>query len=277
MKLVNAARYFDKEQVFDAYSGAYLFSAQMLSPSERSSTNAFKQHTMSTAAGCTPPARGAVLCLGDVWLMGNNNPDGFKGRVIRRGHALRKSTGSVSLLTPGQACLAAAGTAIYAYKEFSHTTIDTLSNSEYDTLWSVYCDMNEAVVKGSFLRDGAGLMRVKNCYDIVDGFNVAQSDQFDTDAVQTAVFQPTGPKDLVTGVPTGAGFTTTALQTDVLKFYEFRTQGEGGQKAGDRSVFIAKSAGTPAPGATFTMMGRVWRVVEAVSELDAWALLARLV
>jgi hypothetical protein len=118
-------------------------------------------------------------------------------------------------------------------------------------------------------------LRVRNCYASIDEFWVAEADQLADDAVQSVTFAGTGTLDLVTDQVVGGSVTTTAIQTDTSKFYRFRTQAESGLQAGDRAVFVAKSAVTPPQGTTFTMQGATWRAALVVDELDAWAILAR--
>ncbi len=275
MRLHDAARYFDDDQVLDAYTSAFLFNAQMISPAEHVSGDTFRRHTLSAGDGHASPARGAVRVMGDVWMLGDNNPDGFKGSVLRRNYSLKRATGLLNLRTPAQACLGTAGTAMYAYKEFYHDMIDNPTESEYDTLWNVYCALNESVSKGSFFVEGSTVFRVRNSYRTVEGFNLAETDQFDADAVQAAVFITTGTLNLVTDKYPTASIATTVIQTDVFKFYRFRTEVEASRKPGDLTVFVAKSALTPAVGGNFTMQGSTWRITSVVSEIDAWVLHAR--
>lgn len=276
MKLANVVRHFSKEKVFDAYTGAYLFSGHMLAPAAHVSGDTFRRHTMSTVDGITPPARGAVSVLGDYWLIGNSNPDGFKGSVVRRNHSLKKSSGLLNLLTPAQACLSATGLPMHVYKEYYRDTTNAQSDAEFSTMWSLHCSINEATAEGSFFRDGASLLRVRNIYPIQEGFNIAETDVLDPDALQPVTFTSTGKVDLVTDLPTAMSVMTTVIQTDSSKFYVFATEAQDPRKPGDRTVFVAKSALTPAQGMTFRMLGQVWRVLALTSERDAWALHARL-
>jgi hypothetical protein len=276
MKLVNAARYFDKDSVLDAYTSAFLFKGQMLSPAEHVSGDTFRRHTLSAQDGLTSPARHAVSILGDVWLLGDSNPDGFKGAVIRRNYSLKRSTGLIKLLTPAQACLSSAGTSMHAYKEYYRDNLNPVTDAEFDTMWNIYCPPNEAVIKGSFFLDGAMLLRVRNSYRSVEGFNIAETDQFDSDALQAATFTSNAGISLTTDLPSTVSVATTVIQTDQAKFYKFRTAAEADRKPGDRTVFVAKSALTPKVGAVFTMLGGPWKTLSVVDEADSWALSARL-
>jgi hypothetical protein len=248
----------------------------MLSPAEHVSGDTFRRHTLSTQDGFTSPARRAVSILGDVWLLGDSNPDGFKGAVIRRNYSLKRSTGAVKLLTPSQACLSSSGTTMYAYKEYYRDNMNPMSDSKFDTMWNIYCPSNEAVSRGSFFLDGSTLLRVRNNYRSVEGFNIAETDEFDSDALQAVTFTSNGGVSLTTDLPATIATATTAIQTDQSKFYKFRTEAEADRKPGDRTVFVPKSALTPKVGAVFTMLGKSWKALSVVDEIDSWALLAKL-
>lgn len=276
MKFSNVARFFDKEAVYDAYTGVLLFKGQMLSPAEHVSGDTFRRHTLSTAAGVVAPTRQAVNVMGDVWLIAKNNPDGFNGEIVRRNFTLKKSTGLLQLLTPAQACLGSAGTSMHAYKEYYKNTQNIPTEADLDTFWNIYCPSNEAVVKGSFFKEGSTVFRVRNAYPLPEGFTMAETDQFDGDAIQSVTFTVNGPLVKVTDTFPTVSVTTTAIQTDVYKFYRFSTESEDKQKPGDRTVFVAKSAVTPKILSQFTMLGKTWRVVAVVSEQDAWALHVKL-
>jgi hypothetical protein len=276
MKLSAVSSYFDKESVTDAYTGAFLFKGQMLSPAEHVSGDTFRRHTLSTKDGITSPARHAVVIMGDVWLVGNNNPDGFKGYVVRRNFSLKKSTGVADLLTPGQACLAGSGLSLHIYKEYYRDSQSLPTEADLDTFWNVYCPINEAVAKGAFLREGSRVLRVRNVYEVAEGFNIAEADQFDDNAIQSITFTTNGVLNVITDTYPTVSVATTGIQTDVFKFYRFSTAAEDKQLPGDRALFVAQSAVTPTISSQVTMLGKSWRVLAVVPELDAWALHVRL-
>lgn len=276
MDLKDAARYFDHDPVYDGYSGALLFYGHTKPHNDHTSSGATsRRRTLVTIPTNAAPARGVVTLYSEQWLMGSNNPDTYQGNQIRRSFDMKKSTGLMKLLTPGQACLSGSGTDFHAHKEYFKDMVDPLTSSEYDVMWNIFCPPSEAVIKGSFFREGSIIFRVRNVYDTVELLNVAETDQLDADALQSATFTGNAGFNLITDVPTSSSVATTVIQTDVPKFYQFRTEQEAERKPGDRTVFVAKSAVTPKVSATFTMLGTSWRVLAVVSESDAWAMLVR--
>jgi hypothetical protein len=268
---------FDRDKVFDAYTGALLFKAQTSSFDDSSATGATaRRRVMSVSAGISSPARHAVTINGETWVVGDSNSDGFMGTIVRKNFALKKSTGLMKLLTPAQACLSAAGLDIHTHKQYFKDTDNRVTDSGLDPFWLNHCALNEAVSTGSFFLEGALLLRVRNNYKIQEGYIIAECDQLEPNALQAAVFTSTGTYNVVTDTLGTSNISTTVIQTDVPKFYKFRTIAEDPQQPGDRTVFVAKSAVTPAVSTRFTMLGSSWRVLSVNSELDSWALHVRL-
>lgn len=275
MEFSAIASFFDSDEVFDAYTGQLLFLAHATAHDDHTSSGATsRRRTLIAAVDTVAPARRVVRWYDTYWLVGNSNTDGFQGGEVRRNFGLKKSTGIMAALTPGQACLAAAGTAFHAHKEYYRDMTDAVSSADMDVMWNVFCPLGEPIAEGTFLEQDGVLLRVRNAYTTVDEYLVAEADQFDADARQVAVFS--GPAALEFDTAAAASPTTVnAIQTDVPKYYVFRNEAEAGTKPGDRTVFVAKSAITPIVGQHLQMMGANWRVLALVSEGDAWALRAR--
>ncbi len=277
MNLRDVARYYDKDPVYDGYSGALLFMGHTKSHDDHASSGATsRRRTLVTIPGTSVPARGVVTLYGDRWLMSTSNVDTYQGSNIRRSYDLKKSTGLLTLYTPGAACLSTPSTTFYAHKEYFRDVSNPRSESDMDLMWNIFCPLSDAVVKGSFLEDAFGLMRVRNIYRTVSGLAVAETDQFDAGARLAATFTSNGVHDMVTDTMTTISTATTVIQTDISKFYEFSTQDDAEVDPGDLAVFVAKTALTPKVGATFTMAGKPWRAVKVMEDLDAWVLQARL-
>ncbi len=276
MDFADVCSYFDDDQVYDGYTEAPLFFCHTTPHDDSTSSGATsRRRTMTTVDATTAPARRVIKLYEDRWLVSNSHPDAFQGTNVRRSYSIKRSTGLMAALTPGQACLADAGTSLYAHREYFRDTVETRTESEWDVMWNIFYAPGEPVVKGSFFREGSTLYRARNNYATIEELMVAEADQLDGDALQAAVFTSLGDVDLVTDARPTVATATTVIQTDVQKFYEFRTQAESDNQPGDKTVFVAASIVTPTVGGTFTMMGASWRIESVVPELDAWALRAR--
>jgi hypothetical protein len=276
MDIADVDSYFDDDPVYDAYTGALLFHCHTTPHDDHTSSGATaRRRTMTTVPGTAAPARAVVQIHGETWLVGNSNVDSFQGVPIRRSYGLKKSSGLVSALTPGEVCLAAAGTEFHVHKEYFRDTQDAKTSADWDVMWNVFCPPGEPVAKGTFLRQGATLLRVRNAYPSIEDLTIAEADQLDADARQPVTFI-SSVLDLVADTRTATSVSTWAIQTDPQKCYQFRTLAESTLQPGDRAVYIAKAAYMPVVGAEFTMQGAKWRALTIVSEQDAWLLHVRL-
>lgn len=277
MDFRDVASFFDDDPVYDAYSGALLFYCHTTPHDDQTSSGATaRRRTMTTVDETVAPPRGAVRVHDDFWLVSDSNPDGFRGENVRRSYSLKKSTGLMTSLSTAEAVRGLAGTDLHAHKDYFRDMQNPRAESDWDTMWNVFCARGEPVTKGRFLRQGSTLLRVRNIYESVDGYLIAEADQLDFDAPQSATFS-TGTVDLVTDTVTNTTTVVPVLQTDPQKYYQFRTQTESALQPGDRTVFVAKIDLAPKIGGQFRMLDADWRVLSKVSEGDAWALLVRLV
>lgn len=277
MDFADVAGYFDDDPVYDGYTGELLFYCHTTPHDDQTSSGATaRRRTMTTENETTPPARGVVKVYESRWLVSDSNPDAFQGELVRRSYSLKKSTGLMDLLTPGQAAKSGAGLPFYAHKEYFRDQANARTESDWDVMWNVFAAMAEPIVKGSFFRQDGVLFRVRNCYPSVDLFRISEADQLDDDALQAATFTTAGVLNLRTDTLDNFSQAVTVIQTDTQKFYHFRTLGENTQQPGDRTVFVAKEDLTPKVGGELTMLSARWRIVAVVPELDSWACQVRL-
>lgn len=275
MDIRDAAGYFDQDSVYDGYTGALLFLGHSEPHDDHTSAGATsRRRTLVADPGTAAPARGVVQLYGERWLVGTSNLDAFQGQYLRRNFDLKKSTGLMAHLTPAEACRSSLGVEFYAHREYYRDSMNTSTESEWDTQWNIFCPQVEGVIKGHFLRQGSILYRVRNVYPTIELLDIAEADQFDTNALQVCAFD--GEISLVTEAAM-PGPTVPGIQGDIQKFYRYAAAAEAGQLPGDRAVFVPKSLITPTPGQQFTMSGARWTVVQRASELDTWALQVRLV
>src|SRR6478752_7187562 len=104
MKLANAARWADKTELYDAYSpGKFLFKAQVSSYIDNQLDGAIsKRRVISYAPGLELPARRAITYGEDqpeIWLVGDQLQDFWKGKPLRVSAATKRVTGLYSICT----------------------------------------------------------------------------------------------------------------------------------------------------------------------------------
>lgn len=271
MDLHDAATFFDTDPFYDGYTAAFAFYGQTASFNDASSDGATnRRRVLSTGPAVVIPTRRVVSLYGDRWLVGTGTPDGFVGATIRLQYTTKRATDLVALLTPAQALAASAGTSAYVQKMYFKDVVNTLTDSEYDAQWNIFVAPAEPASKGTFVRDAAGrLYRVRNDYLPTEGLRILQSDELDSDAIQSCVFN-TGVENVVTEVVAAGTTTLNCIQVDMPKFYRLRHVSDAKIQPGDVALFIPSSL-TLKQGMTFTMLGSRWQVLDFQVEIDAQA------
>lgn len=271
MRLKAAAKFFDDTSVHDGYTGDFLWLAQFSSFNDANAVGSTStRRILSIAPGLEIPSRRALKIFDDVWLVGDGNPDSWKGDVIRQSFNMKKATNLVTLLTPAQACLSQVGVDAYAQATYFKDTVNSLNNADYDPFWNYFLAPAEPAERGKYIRDAGKLYRIRSTHLPLEDLRVSQSDEVDVGPVQ-ADFQVGGYDPLTDSF--GAGMVSTfALLLDFTKVYSYLTQASERVASGDMNAIIPKSALTPAVGSTVSISSVLWRIAGIDSELDAWLL-----
>ena len=277
MRMRDVARYFDKEKIYDGYTGRLIFRGQLGEFNDASSVGStLRRRVLSLAPNLEVPTRRCLKIGSQYWLAGIGLTDTFQGEDTRKTYNLRKATSYFEILTAAQACSATLSSSLaYGYEEYEKDTTNAATDSEYSTFWNVFFAPGEPVRQGSFLRVGSRLLHVRQAYVSAEDLKLAQTDELDSDAVQAAVFTGTGAYDPITDTLSGAATAAQVLQIEAAKFYRWRQWAEADLRPGDRSVFVPLATVTPKVSSQFTMSGKTWRVVSLQPEFDTWAIHAR--
>lgn len=276
MRLHDAARRFHDTQAYDGYTGAKAFLCAFSSFDDHSADGATaRRRVLNLMPADTVPTRRVISIYGERWLVGVGAPDSFAGTQIRVNHSMKKATDLAALLTPAQACAAAAGTPAYVQRKYFRDTANGQTDAQIDTFWNVFVAPGEPVQRGTFIRCSGELLRTRGEYLPIEGLLVAQCDTLDPGAVQTLTFVSNGTynpgTDALTAISTAVG----AIAIDMSKLYAYRAESDPKLVAGDLTYLVPKSAITPATGAEFTAASGRWRVLTVQSELDCWLLHCR--
>ena len=272
MKLKSAARYFDTDTVTDGYTGALLFKAQFSSYEGAAPDGSFqRRRVVSVAPGILPATRRVVTVQGMRWIMGELVTDAFRDKPIRQTSAAKETTDLFTLLTPAQAALKSAGTSIYGHKQYLKDTVNSVTDSNYDPQYEVFFGITENLKAGYFLKSAQQYLHIRSLQYANEGYWVAVSDELATnpatDAEVTATFA--GVYDPVTETH-AAGVTTTGVMLDMYKLYNFNTEADPRNQAGDMSLIVAKSAVTPKADQLVTVAGVDWKNIKFTPYFDAW-------
>jgi hypothetical protein len=209
--------------------------------------------------------------MAEHWLVGDGIADEWRGAAIRTSYWMKASSGLFSLVTPGQACLGTVVTAQHGQRDYLKDTVNNLTDAQYDPFWMFHFSKNAVIAKGTIIRQGPGLYRVRTVHRSLEGFQTAQCDEADS-AVISCTFDGAGVYNPVLDTYDAASVVVPGVLFDFYKVYQFSTQADPSNVAGDRALLIAKSSVTPVIGQNLTVNAESWRVVAIASDQDAWSL-----
>jgi hypothetical protein len=279
MKLKNAAKYFDTLPVYDGYSGALLFKIQAATYMENNASGTTSaRRIFSMAPEHTPPAHSVIMAMSELNLLGERNPDEWKGSIIRQAFWVKQVTDAFRYLTPGQAALGTTGVLAHGQKQYLRETINTQTESELDPMWdiSLSASLEGTVKRGMFLLTGTTLFYVRSTYVDLDGFLTCQSDQLDEGPVSVTFTTASAGYNPITDSYPSVSVSTTGLAIEFNKAYVWQTQADFRGQSGDKTLFVSKSAVTPGVGQLLNVntgeSAGKWNVLNVVSSDDAWLL-----
>lgn len=298
MKLANAAKYFDRVSMADAYTGTAMPYKVQFSTFEETDPDGSvsRRRSMSLAPGLTLPARRVASLLGEIWLLGEPSADAVFDKVIRQTVPMRRVTNLVKALTPGQMVAASTGLAIYGRLEQVKNTVDMATSSDYFPFFTLtlagaeFKNLNSdwAQVPGFFRIEDGTLFRCRTSYPAEDGMTVVEADLIDRYGLTQAQVT-TGAYDPVTDTFAGTASTFQTLVMPTHQLYRRKAEAEK-FKPEDLTVLVrfadypAPKVGTPlqiripefnsaapAPNAPFSPV----QIVGITLEADCWNLHVR--
>lgn len=254
MKLANAAKYFDRVSMADAYTGTAMPYKVQFSTFEETDPDGSvaRRRTMSMAPGLTLPARRVASLLGEIWLLGEPSADAVFDKVIRQTVPMRRVTNLAQALTPGQMVAASTGLAIYGRLEQVKSTVDTATSSDYFPFFTLtlagaeFKNLNSdwAQVPGFFRIEDGTLFRCRTSYPAEDGMTVVEADLIDRYGLTQAQVT-TGAYDPVTDTFAG---TTSTFQTLVMPTHQlYRRKAEAEKFKPEDLTVLVRFADYPAP------------------------------
>lgn len=284
MKLAAAAKYFDRDSVYDGYTGNFLFKAQLASYDGSQPDGSFqRRRTVSTAPAITFPTRGVVQVHGERWLFGSPTIDGFYDKPIRQTASAKQVTELYDVLTPGQAAdnIPVSSQRIYIFADYMKDTTEQDTN-QYDPQYSCSASPYEQLYTGLFLRTNKLVLHLRSVQDSTLGFTDMLADEVGY-AIQDATAWPEvwgrtcfvgvqvrGPIDPVTELPTVSQW-GTGLLMDREKLFARGTEASPETKPGDMSLILSEvTFPTVSVGGEVLINNAKWRIVGSVPYFDAW-------
>lgn len=266
MKLKNAAKYFDTDSVYDAYTGDLLFRAQFSTFEGALPDGSFhRRRTVSAAPEVVAAPRRVVTVQGTTWIMGELIAEGFKDKPIRKSSSAKEVTSLYDLLTPGQAALRepAGINQLYGHANYLKDTVNSLTDSAYDPQYEVTFALPEIIQAGNFLRSSKHFLHIRTVQFANEGYWIATADEIAAAPTQNSC-------EVAVSFLGTNNTTTTGILLDMYKLYNFNTQADPRNQAGDMTLIVAKASTTPIPGQLLEVAGEEWRNIKFTEYHDAW-------
>jgi len=273
MRLLDAARRFDKTTATDAYS-ATTFKCQfeVLAYSKIDGV-AVKKRQISTASSVTIPARRVVTIHGQTYLVGHGAPDFWNDDTIRLNYVVQGADGLANLTTIADELAGTAPGTAYAALAFAKYLPDAEDSSKYPPQYQVFLSGTESAPADSLIYLNSVWYLVKESYVSTSGLrvslaNVVESPNFEMAAFTSRVYAPL--TDTYVDTP-------SAIKVFRIKWaehFEYLSKATEQYERGDLTVMMLKAV-TPDPPDTLTLSDGVWRILSAQDEGLTWNCHAR--
>ena len=179
MRLLDAARRFDKTTATDAYS-ATTFKCQfeVLAYSKIDGV-AVKKRQISTASSVTIPARRVVTIHGQTYLVGHGAPDFWNDDTIRLNYVVQGADGLANLTTIADELAGTAPGTAYAALAFAKYLPDAEDSSKYPPQYQVFLSGTESAPADSLIYLNSVWYLVKESYVSTSGLRVSLANVVD--------------------------------------------------------------------------------------------------
>lgn len=270
MRLAAVAKSFNKAVCLDGYSGAFAFNGQLYpyDDSERDSES-FQRRILSVAPGSTIPPRRVVSCAGTRFILGKENPDVWKNRIIRVGHVAHEATDYASIRTLEQACLNQPGVSVWAGRSWVKDAAFTEQTSNLTPLYHIHVAAGEPLVPKTILAFAGHHHVVRSVIAGATGLTIGLVEQMSEPAIETAIVS-TGVYDPVTETTTAGSITITVIRVRWQALFRYDDNIAPSFGPDDIQLVVAKSVLTVRPGMAVTLSDGTWHIASAASEGPVW-------
>lgn len=268
-EFADVASHFDNESAYDAYTGVFLFKAQLNTFIETAVIGSTeRRRTMSVRPGTAMPPRGAVSTSGETWLLGNGNTDSFFDTRVRTAYWLKFANHQATLTTPGAFLSGQAGTPVFVSMEYEKDTVDSLTTSGYDTFWRAFFAASESVPKGTLLVIGNKIHRARVSHIDLGGFLMAQCDELAEPGLVSMKVPDNKVYDPITDTYVGGDTVLPAIVFEMYKLYKYDTKADPKMASGDLAALVPQPIKV---GSVVEFLSTRYRVAAQQPELDAYA------
>ena len=272
MRIRRISKRFDKDQLYDAYTGATLFKGQFATFEGRQVDGTFnRRRTVSYSPDHSLPPRRCVKVYDEVWIMSEPMVDGFQGEPVRVTCSARKSNGLFQVLTAGELLNKVGTREAHAFLRYLKGTAEPGSSS-LQPYYEASLSLTETDLAGKFYTDGNIILHGRMEANAAEGFSVVECDMIGGSEAWVKVKLP-GVFDPVelTEVP---GAEIDGLLVERYSFFTKYDQAQENNYHGDKTLIVSKSS-MAVPEGSLTLQGSTLPILGVEDLGDGWALHVR--
>lgn len=270
MRLLAAARHFDRLECLDGYSGDLLFKAQLgLYDDNKRDSETAERRVLSVAGGVDLPTRRVVQAAGTRWILGHANPDDFAGHVVRVGYVAQEATYLSQIRTLSEVCLSLPGFTAYAGRAWVKNMAFSQQGSKLVPQYHLHFAAGEPVGEDLVASFEGRLNLIRAVESGPGGTLVATCEEIPEPAIETGTLTA-GTFDPVTETLSGTPQAVRLLRLRWQSLFAYRNNLTPTFGPGDIQVAISKASATVAAGAQLTLSDGVWTIASALDEGAVW-------
>lgn len=274
MKLRAAARAFDKTPIVDAYDGTIYGKGQFdLYDNSRRDAYGVDRRILSADPVVSVPPRRVIRTDNDVWLVGEFQPDFWRGKELRHKYVVHQAVGLATIRTLGERVRGASGFTAYAseawVKDAKRIEDTALSASLFDLFFSTA----ETISVPALITLGSDEFLATSKHVTSGGFHVLRCERLEWNAVTTATLKRV-VYDPRLDVEAETETEVAVIDLPHQALYEMRSVAALDHQIGDR-VLVFDTAVEVGVGDRVEVSGRTLQVLSVETWGDASVALAR--
>lgn len=239
MNLGMLSAHFDRDPLYDAYTGDYLYKGQFATYDGSQLDGSFvRRRTVSLAPNLVLPARRVVKLFDENWVLSDPITDGFNGKPVRQTMSARKCHRLYKIANASELLNATATRELYGFERWLKSTQDATS-SQYEPFYEFSFSKTEKDLYGKFITADGLIWHARSVAEVAEGFVVAEADlvaggeRFN----EVVTVERQGEKDPVT-LQVGASTFHKGLFIERYQFYSRLDQAQPLNYAGDRTLIV---------------------------------------
>lgn len=283
MKLINAARFFDKQDCYDAFdleADPVKGQLDLFDDSKRDGSTGIRR-VLSAAATVELPASGAVSIAGYIFIIGGEHPDTYNNEVIRRKYVIQQADGVANILTLAEACAGAAGIVTWSSKVWIKDLKEVEQSTGLYPFYNMVFPASTIPAPNQVIRLGGVLFLTRSVLTSAGGFSTAEANELVGVLPQSIVYIDRSGQTYVPATDVYTGLSPVTASGLLMRYedhYNKLSSEAAKNLAGDMCLVMPKaSVATANAGDEFTSAdGTAYRVLEVYNDdSGCWLLHSR--